>query len=833
MNQLPIELVLPELLEALRRGNNAVLVAEPGAGKTTRVPLALLTEPWLQGRKIIMLEPRRLAARSAARFMAQMIGEQVGETVGYRVRLDTKVSARTRIEVVTEGVLTRMLQEDQALEQVGAVLFDEFHERHLHGDLGLALSLQSQALLRDDLRLLVMSATLDAEPVASLLGDASVITSKGRMYPVVTHYRSTRNEGKIEAQVAMTVSKALREHEGDILVFLPGAGEIRRTASLLLQANLGTTIRVAQLHGSLSLEDQDLAISACKPENRKVVLATSIAESSLTVEGIRIVIDSGLMRVPRFSPRTGMTRLETVPVSQSSADQRRGRAGRLAPGVCYRLWTELEHTHLPEQNAPELLETDLAPLALELAVWGIHNPSELSWLDTPPEAAYAHALELLEMLHAVDGAGMPTEWGKRIAKLGLHPRLGYMLLRSEQLGLADEACELAALLSERDLLPQERNVDIRLRMDALHSHSSNGIPDIGFRLDRSAIHRIKAQSTQWRRMLDTNSDLIVDRRPSESYGILLTFAYPDRIAQRRSDGRYLLANGRGALLPDVQPLSRAPYLVAAELDDSGSESRIRLAAVLEPEELAQAAADMIEEEDNVEWDAAAQAVRARKRVRLGAIILKEAPLQHPAPELVANALMDGIKKAGLELLAMNKQAKQYQARLHLMGSHNGEWPDVSEEALLATLEKWLLPHLIGMKSRNDLKRLNMLQMFESMLTWSQRQELEKQVPTHMNVPSGSRIPVDYSDPEAPFIAVRLQELFGWKETPMLAGGRLPLTIHLLSPSQRPVQVTRDLNSFWSNTYFEVKKDLKGRYPKHYWPEDPYAAQPTNRVKPRV
>ncbi|GMK48242.1 ATP-dependent helicase HrpB [Paenibacillus glycanilyticus] len=828
MKQLPIDAVLPELLQALRDGTNAVLVAEPGAGKTTRVPLALLQEKWLNGRKIVMLEPRRLAARSAAKYMATTLGEQVGETVGYRVRLDTKVSAKTKIEVVTEGVLTRMLQEDQALEQVGAVLFDEFHERHLHGDLGLALTLQSQSLLREELRLLVMSATLDAEPVAELLGGAPVIQSSGRVFPVETVYRSTRVEGRIETQVASTIVEAIREHEGDVLVFLPGVGEIRRTAGLLAQSGLASSIRIAELHGNLPLEAQDAAVAPCKPGERKVVLATSIAESSLTVEGIRIVVDCGLMRVPKFSPRTGMTRLETVPVSQASADQRRGRAGRLAPGVCYRLWTEQEHPYLPPHNAPELLEADLAPLALELSAWGADDPGELMWLDAPPQAAYRQALELLKLLQALDADGRITSRGARIAKLGLHPRLGFMLLKAEELNLLDEACELAGLLSERDLLPQERNVDVSLRLEALHGAGGR------LEADRGAVQRIKAQAKQWRQMVKAKEQEDQGKRDwkGTSYaGLLIALAYPDRIAQKRADGRYLLANGRGAALPELQPLSRSAFLAAAELDDAGSESRIRLAAELDLDMLEQAAGEQFQAEESVEWDPGAQAVRARRRIRLGSIILKETPIQQPAPELIAAALADGIASAGLGLLSMSKAARQLQARMQLMAHHNSGWPDVSEAALLATVHDWLLPHLYGMKNKSDLQRLNMVQLLEGLLTWGQRQELDEQVPTHMTVPSGSRIPIDYSDPDAPFIAVRLQELFGLRETPRLAGGRLPLTLHLLSPSQRPVQVTRDLRSFWNEAYFEVKKDLKGRYPKHYWPDDPYAAQPTNRVKP--
>ncbi|MFF2482537.1 ATP-dependent helicase HrpB [Paenibacillus sp. NPDC058071] len=833
MNQsLPIDAVIADIKEAMNRGLNAVLVAEPGAGKTTRVPLALLSEPWLNGRKIVMLEPRRLAARSAARFMARSLGEQVGETVGYRVRLDTKVGPHTRIEVVTEGILTRMLQEDPELSGIGAVLFDEFHERHLHGDLALALCLQSQELLRDDLRLLLMSATLDAQAAAELLGGAPVISSTGRSFPVETHYSAMKPDGRIAPHIARTVVQAMREQEGDALVFLPGAGEIRRTAALLAAEGLGPGVRIAELHGSMPLDAQDAVIAPCKPGERKIVLATSVAESSLTVEGVRIVVDSGLMRVPRFSPRTGMSRLETVPVSVASADQRRGRAGRVAPGVCYRLWTEREHAYLPAQSEPEVKEADLAQLALELAVWGVRDPAELHWLDAPPQAAYGQAFELLRLLEAVEADGKPTVQGKKIARLGVHPRLGYMLLKARQFGLTEEACELAALLSERDLLPQERSADVRLRMDALHR--SDG------RIDRGMVERIKAQARQWKRLLEEEgASSTAEKKASlehipagEPYGLLLALAYPDRIGKLRGDGRFLLTNGRGAALQELQPLSRAEYIVAAELDDTGSESRIRLAAQLTAVALEAAAGSRIEEADAVEWDNAAQAVRARRRRRLGAVTLKEAPIASPDPLQVAEALLAGIRQNGFGWLPMSKAASQLRERIGLMARHNADWPDVSDEAMLSTMEDWLLPHLLGLKSRGDLAKLNMVQLLEGKLEWQKRQQLDREVPTHMTVPSGSRIPVDYSDPEAPFIAVRLQELFGWDRTPLLAGGRLPLTIRLLSPSQRPVQVTRDLASFWRDAYFEVKKDLKGRYPKHYWPDDPYAAQPTNRAKPR-
>lgn len=832
MKSLPIDEVLPELLTALDKGGNAVLVAEPGAGKTTRVPIALMDQQWLGGGKIIMLEPRRLAARSAAAFMAETLGEKPGDRIGYRVRMDARVGPRTVVEVVTEGVLTRMLQADPALEGVGAILFDEFHERHLHGDLGLALSLQAQSLLRDDLRIVVMSATLDAAPVAELLGGAPVIHSQGRMFPVETRYANMRMNGPLEPTVGRTILEALREEPGDVLVFLPGLSEIRRTARWLAEAGLPAGVKAVELHGNMPLEAQSAAVAPCAAGERKVVLATSIAESSLTVEGVRVVVDSGLMRIPRFSPRTGLSRLETVPVSKASADQRRGRAGRLAPGVCYRLWTEAEHAHLPDQGKPEIQDADLASLALELAVWGVNDPHELEWLTPPPQAAYEGAIALLQSIHALDEEGKPTGSGVRIAKLGLHPRLGAMLwyARGDEAKLR-LACELAALLSERDILGAQRNADMQLRVDELRRAGGKD----------AAAQRVKAQAEQWRRPLETmrreDGVAMAGEAASSggaSLGALLARAYPDRIAQRRPDGRYLLANGRGAVLPELQPLSRFAYLVVCDLDDAGSEGRIRLAASIEQAELESGLPAYLTKEEAVEWDAAAGSVRARRRVRLGALTLTESPLEKPDPEMVADQLLQGIRLRGMEALPLGKSGAGLLARMRLMQRHAGDpdWPDVSEDALLDTMEQWLKPHVYGLRSLSDLSKLQMTGIIGSLMSWKQSQQLDEQVPTHIQVPSGSRIPVDYSDPESPVLAVRLQELFGLRETPAIARGRLPLTLHLLSPSQRPVQVTRDLASFWENAYFEVKKDLKGRYPKHYWPDNPYEATATNRAKPR-
>ncbi|MBU7317433.1 ATP-dependent helicase HrpB [Paenibacillus oleatilyticus] len=827
MGEPPIDRVLMQLKEKLNEHTNAVLVAPPGAGKTTRVPLALLDEPWVAGRKIMMLEPRRLAARAAARYMASRLGEQVGETVGYRVRLDTKVGPKTRIEVITEGVLTRLLQADPALEDVAAVIFDEFHERSLHADLGLAFALESQAVLRDDLRILVMSATLDAAPVAALMRDAPVVVSEGRSYPVETRYLSKPVEGKLEPALAACIRQALAAEEGDLLAFLPGAGEIRRVERLLLEAGLGPQVRIAPLYGQLAQGEQDAAIAPGVPGQRKVVLATSIAESSLTVEGVRIVVDGGRMRVPRFSPRTGMTRLETVTVTRDSADQRRGRAGRTAPGVCYRLWTEQEDRRLAPHRAPEIMEADLAALALELAAWGVADPAQLAWLTPPPAAAYGQAVALLKQLGALGDDGAITPHGRRMAELGVSPRLAHMMLRAVPLGLGGLACELAALLSDRDLLrsrPDSPNADLRLRVEALRGAGNAQAAD------PAARRRIVAEAEQGKRALGVPLE---QRDEVNACGMLLAFAYPDRIAQTKGSGRFLLSGGRGGSFAGPQPLYGEKYLVVAELDDQGADGRIDLAAPISEEQLHRVFADDIETETAVAWDRAAQAVRARKREKLGVLTLREAPVEAPDPEQVLNALPEGIVAEGLSMLPWTKAAKQLRERIGFMHQVDPAWPDVSDEALLAGLKEWLGPHLYGLKSRDDLQRLSMAAILDGMLPWPQRQQLDDFVPTHITVPSGSRIPVDYSDPASPVLAVRLQELFGLRETPRIGGGKVPLLLHLLSPAHRPVQVTRDLASFWQDAYFEVKKDLKGRYPKHVWPDDPLTALPTNRAKPRV
>lgn len=825
-NHLPIEAVLPELKRELAENRNAVLIAAPGAGKTTRVPLALLGEPWLSGLKIIMLEPRRLAARSAAKYMASALGEEVGGTVGYRVRMDTKVTPRTRVEVVTEGVLTRMLQDDPSLEGVGLVIFDEFHERSLQADLGLALTLQSQALLRDDLKLLVMSATLEAQPVAKLLGDAPVVVSEGRAYPVETLYRP-RSAGKyLDESVANVVIDALREHEGDVLVFLPGMGEIRATLSKLRGMLTGMSgVHILPLHGSLPFEEQDKAIAPAKPGERKVVLATSVAETSLTVDGITVVVDAGLMRVSRFSPRTGMSRLETVPVSKASADQRRGRAGRLQPGTCYRLWSREEQDRLAPSSAPEIMEADLASLLLELLVWGAGDPAELGWLNPPPAPALQQARELLTQLGALDASGAITAHGRRMAELGAHPRLAHMLLRAMPLGLGATACELAVLLTQRESGQKGGAMDrsdLRFLLEALHGAGPLALDEGARRRLLDEVGRLKRELGASKASSDANA-----------CGLLLAFAYPDRIARQRENGKYLLNGGRGATFVRGADslLGREEWIVIADVDDAGPDSTIRMAAPIAYAQLEEHHKDAFTQETDVYWDKESQSVRARARKRIGAIVLEEVPMHKPPAPLVTQALLQGIRAEGLALLPWTKAARQYQERVVFVRHHDASWPDLSDEALLAELTTWLAPYAEGVRTRADLQRLNVKELLESMLTWEQRRQLDSYAPTHWSVPSGSRLPIDYSDMDAPILAVRLQELFGLPDTPRIAGGRVALTLHLLSPAQRPVQVTRDLASFWRSAYFEVRKDLKGRYPKHYWPDDPLEAQATRRAKP--
>lgn len=832
---LPILASLPALRDALRTHPNVVLEAPPGAGKTTRVPLALLEERWCQGR-IVMLEPRRIAARAAARFMASQLAEDVGQTVGYRVRLDTRVSARTRIEVVTEGVLARMLQGDPTLDGVSAVIFDEFHERNLHADLGLTLTLETQAVVRNDLRILVMSATLDSKTVAALLRDAPVVRSAGRTYPVELRYAARRPEPRaLESAVVGTIRDALHETEGDVLVFLPGAREIRRVMDLLTpegeRAPSVGNATILPLHGSLPPAEQDRALQPDTVGRRKVVLATSVAETSLTIDGVRVVVDSGLSRVPRFSPRTGMTRLETVRAPRASTEQRAGRAGRTAPGICFRLWSAAEQSGLVPALAPEILEADLCPLALTLAAQGVRDAASLRWLDAPPSAAWAQARELLEQLGALAADGAITRHGQDMAALPVHPRLAHMLIRAREQNATGIAADLAALLEERDVLRGAGgppDADVRLRLEVLREQS---VPSSwrGYPVSRGGVHRVRAESAQLRRMVRGRSlDGDVDQA-----GLLLAFAYPDRIAQGRgATGRFLLRNGRGATLAPGQALAHEPWIVAAEVDDAGADSRILLAAPVEEGEIETHFGDQIELEDDVSWDASSGAVVARRRARLGALVLSDIAVRDPDADAIRRALVHALRREGPAALPWTDASRRLQQRMLFLRHLDPTWPDVSDAALLTQLDDWLGRRLIGIRRRSDLAQVDLADALVSRLDWRQREALERDAPTHITVPTGSKIPIDYTDPAAPVLAVRLQELFGSATTPTVAQGRVPLTLHLLSPAHRPVQVTRDLAGFWKTSYFDVRKDLRGRYPKHYWPENPLEAEPTRRAKKR-
>ena len=827
---LPIQSALPALRAALATASAAVLEAPPGAGKSTVVPLALLGEPWLGGRRIVMLEPRRLATRAVAVRLAANLGEAVGRRVGYRMRLDTRISRETVIEVVTEGILARRLESDPALEDVGLVIFDEFHERSLAADLGLALCLDAQRNLRPDLRLLVMSATLDGAAVARLLGDAPRVTSQGRMFAVEVRH-AARTPDHVERAVAATVRRALEESPGDALVFLPGAPEIRRLERSLSDGSLPGDVRVLPLHGELPPDVQDAALAPSPPGRRKVVIATSIAETSLTIEGVRIVVDSGLARRSRFDPGSGMSRLETLPVSLAAAEQRRGRAGRLSAGVCYRVYTAAAERLLLPATAPEVLEADLAPLALELAAWGT-DASLLSWLDPPPPPHLAQARELLTALGALDAAGRITPLGRQMAGLGLHPRLARMRLAARGRDTVAMAARLAALLSERDLArsrPGERDASLEQRLELLAGREVAGLE-----ADRGALARVRRLATLWTGELPAAAGAQVTVPEA---GLLLATAYPDRIARRRGDTpRYLLANGRGAAFPGPDALTRHEFLVIADLDAGEREARIHLAAPVTYGALVEALGDAVRCVDRVEWDRREGAVVARREWRYGALVLDEAPLRSPPPEAQLAAMLEGIRDLGLDALPWSRAADTLRTRVafvraSLTPEAAADWPDLGNDALLATLADWLGPYLDGCVRRDHLGRLDLAAILGARLDHAQQRELERLAPTHLTVPSGSRVPIDYgTDP--PRISVRLQEVFGMAATPRVANGRVALALELLSPARRPVQVTRDLGSFWARGYAEVRKELKGRYPKHYWPDDPTTAEPTARARPR-
>lgn len=839
--QLPVIDALPALREALATRGAAVLEAPPGAGKSTVVPLALLDEPWVRGRKILMLEPRRLAAHAVAMRMAATLGERVGETVGYRMRLDTRVGPRTRIEVVTEGVLTRMLQRDASLEGVAAVLFDEFHERSLQADLGLAFCLDAKKNLELDLRVLVMSATLDGAAVAALLDQAPVVTAAGRMYPVEVIYLGKSFPvlpGEAESPerlTALAVQRAARETEGDILVFLPGAGEIRRVEDMLRGPGecSDRRLEILPLFGELSADEQERALADDPRLPRRVILATNIAETSLTLPRVRSVVDSGLVRRAVFDPVTGMSRLETRRISRASAEQRSGRAGRVSAGRCYRLWSEGAHRSLAAQTPAEILEADLAPLALELAQWGSRDIVSMRWLDPPPPAMLAAARELLQRLGALRSDGTLTSQGRKLGDWPLHPRLAHLLLEAAGRGEAELGASLAALLGERDMLRAARSdagrdIDIATRLDVL---AGRGPPDAI--VDRAALSRARRAVEQFLRRLDVSTN----RSPLGAAG-LLACAYPDRIGRRRagSEGRYLLANGRGAAFAGVNSLSRSEYIVALDLDDKDREARILLAAALDRETLEAAVGGQIRRERDIHWSAAEQVVMARDVVRLDALILEEKSLQGMAGDLAVPAMIDGIRAMGLDCLPWDVESRALCARVELARRQSlraaKDWPAFDAANLLASLEEWLGPWLTGVTRRSHLAKLPLIEALRFRLGSAAARELEDLLPTHITVPTGSRIRIDYEDDLAPCASMRMQEVFGLATTPRIGGGAIPVTFKLLSPAQRPLQVTSDLSSFWRNAYTEVRKDMRGRYPRHYWPEDPLQAEPTRRVRPR-
>ena len=813
---LPIDVALPQLTAALARNDAAVLVAPPGAGKTTRVPLVLLDEPWAKDRKILVLEPRRLAARAAAARMASTLREQVGDTVGLRVRFDSKVTKRTRIEIVTEGVFTRLVLDDPSLEGIAAVLFDEFHERSLDADLGLALARDAQLGLRPDLKLLVMSATLDGARVAALLGNAPVVESEGRAFPVETRYLGRDQRAPIERQVADAVERALRAESGSALVFLPGAGEIRRTEELLKERVRDTTIDIVGLFGALDAREQDRAISPSPPGRRKVVLATSIAETSITIEGVRVVVDSGLARVPRYEPDVGLTRLETVRVSRAAADQRRGRAGRTEPGICYRLWDEPQTGSLEAYTRPEILSADLSSFALDLAQWGTTDTSQLAFLDAPPQAAMNEAWTLLGEIGAIDDNGRITEEGRKLRALPLPPRLARMVVDAAAQGAGEMAAAIAAILTERGL--GGNDVDLGHRLE-------------NFRRDRS--RRAEDARAMVRRWAATAGNRNKDN--AQSPGALLVLAYPDRVARNRggSGGAFLLASGRGGMIDPASSLAREMYLVVAELAGVAASGRIVLAAPITLEEIEHDFAGQIKDSETATFDTSSASLRARRTRRLGALVLAEQTRPVASDSESARLLAEGIAGIGVHKLPWSKAQLQLRNRVMFLRRAEGdEWPDLSDDALSRAATEWLAPFLTGKTSLQQISADDLAAALDAALPWNLRKRLDGEAPTHFAAPSGSQVPIDYEAEEGPKLSIRVQELFGLGVHPTIAGGRVPLLIELLSPAHRPVQMTRDLPGFWRGSYKDVRSDLRGRYPKHPWPDDPLTAPATRRAKPR-
>jgi len=828
MPVLPIDSILTDLRSTLRNHRNVVLSAEPGAGKTTRVPPAVMDEPWLQGKKVIMLEPRRLAALRSAEFIAEQRNETAGESIGYRIRGESKISSRTRLEVVTEGILTRMIQDDAALEGIGLIIFDEFHERSIHADLGLALSLDIQQHLRKDLKILVMSATLDTAEISRLMDNAPVITSKGRSFPVDVTYIPQQSRDRIEAVTSAAVMKALREHEGDILVFLPGQKEIRMTETLLKQKELPANTVIHLLYGESSSGQQRAALQPASPSQRKIILSTNIAETSLTIDGVRIVVDSGLMRTATFDPRRGMSGLITIPVSKASADQRMGRAGRQAPGHCYRLWTEAEQMQLSPFSKPEMLTTDLAPLAMELAVWGDGEGMNLRFLDMPPQAHLSQARSLLHYLGALDHHNSLTQHGRSMSRLPIHPRYAHMLLKGKEMQCGALACDVSALLDERDILRGKTGNDI----DLLSRYSAYLHRTIE---DRSALARIKEQSERLQRMISVvpekkQTAQQKEERAGKHIGVLLALAYPERVAKRKYDSKYQLSGNTIAVLPKESALSKEEYLAVGDVDGAGNDVRILLAEPVAEQEIRSAFADQINSREIVAWDEKTEGIIARSVTQFGALELSEKSFI-PSPEQSLPLVIQAIRDYGLSVLPWKKETETIIERSEWLRKNSlvSEWPDLSPETLEKELENWLGPFLTGITRKNHFTRLTMADIVRSLFTYQQLQELERLAPTHKTVPTGSQISLDYSQ-HPPVLAVRLQEMFGETETPTVGGGNIRVLLHLLSPARRPLAVTQDLPSFWKNAYVQVRKDMRGEYPKHYWPEDPLQAEPTRKTK---
>lgn len=814
---LPIDVVLDDLSRTLEAHNAAVLVAPPGAGKTTRVPLALLDAPWAKGKKIIVLEPRRIAARASADRMAKSLGERAGETVGYRVRFGSKISRATRIEVVTEGIFTRQILDDPELSGVAAILFDEFHERSLDADMGLALARDAQTGLREDLRILVMSATLDGARVAKLLGEAPVVESEGRAFPVETRYLGRKADAPVERQMADAIASALRADSGSVLAFLPGAAEIRRTQNFLSERVQDASIEIVPLFGALDAAVQDRAIAPAPKGTRKVVLATSIAETSLTIEGVRIVVDSGLARVPRYEPDIGLTRLETVRASRAAVDQRRGRAGRTESGVCYRLWDEPQTASLAPYTQPEILSADLSSLVLDLAQWGVADPTALSFLDPPPAPAWKEAKSLLSELNALDGDGRITAEGKSLRALALPPRLARMIVDSHRVGEGEAAAEIAAIITERGLGGD--SVDLEHRRDQ-------------FRRDRSP-RAASARDLARRWASQVAASEKAGPQDDLSTGLMLAYAFPDRVARNRGNGSFVLANGRGAAVEQTSSLARAPYIAIGEMTGTAASGRILLAAQITEGEIERHFAEHIETADEISFDRGAMALRARRKRALHAITLSEATLAVSPSEETARIFADGLIAAGLDRLPWSKAAKQWRDRVMFLRKAEGDsWPDLTDDGLIARRDDWLVPALYDKIALKDISPGDLSDALMALLPWEMRARLEREAPTHFEAPTGSVLAIDYEAEQGPTIAVRLQELFGLNTHPSIAAGKVPLVLELLSPAQRPVQVTRDLPGFWRGSYAAVRSDLRGRYPRHPWPDDPASAVPTRRAKPR-